>query len=73
MWGCHFLILSSNALWRKFVKLDQWYLKLVYKGVGEGRRRRDVVHLRLLRCLQSARLGGTAFPLFSAPELKRAL
>lgn len=33
MWGCHFLILSSNALWRKFVKLDQWRLKLVYKGV----------------------------------------
>lgn len=63
MWGCHFLILSSNALWRKFVKLDQWRLKLVYKGVSEGRRRRNVVHLRRLRCLQSARLGGTAPPL----------
>lgn len=62
MWGCHFLILSSNALWRKFVKLDQWRLKLVYKGVSEGRRRRNVVHLRRLRCLQSARLGGTAPP-----------
>lgn len=61
MWGCHFLILSSNALWRKFVKLDQGRLKLVYKGVSEGRRRRNVVHLRRLRCLQSARLGGTAF------------
>lgn len=61
MWGCHFLILSSNALWRKFVKLDQGCLKLVYKGVSEGRRRRNVVHLRRLRCLQSARLGGTAF------------
>lgn len=61
MWGCHFLILSSNALWRKFVKLDQGRLKLVYKGVREGRRRRNVVHLRRLRCLQSARLGGTDF------------
>lgn len=61
MWGCHFLILSSNVLWRKFVKLDQGCLKLVYKGVREGRRRRNVVHLRRLRCLQSARLGGTAF------------
>lgn len=61
MWGCHFLILSSNVLWRKFVKLDQGRLKLVYKGVSEGRRRRNVVHLRLLRHLQSARLGGTAF------------
>lgn len=48
MWGCHFLILSSNALWRKFVKLDQGRLKLVYKSVSEGRRRRNVVHLRLL-------------------------
>lgn len=48
MWGCHFLILSSNALWRKFVKLDQGCLKLVYKSVSEGRRRRNVVHLRLL-------------------------
>lgn len=62
MWGCHFLIFSSNALWRKFVKLDQGCLKLVYKGVSEGRRRRNVVHLRRLRCLQSARLGGTASP-----------
>lgn len=70
MWGCHFLILCSNALWRKFVKLDQGCLKLVYKGVSEGRRRRNVVHLRRLRCLQSARLGGTAFfPLFSSSEL----
>lgn len=64
MWGCHFLILSSNALWRKFVKLDQWRLKLVYKGVSEGRRRRNVVHLRRLRCLQSARLGGSPPLLF---------
>lgn len=48
MCGCHFLILSSNALWRKFVKLDQGRLKLVYKGVSEGRRRRNVVHLRRL-------------------------
>jgi len=70
MWGCHFLILASNALWRKFVKLDQGCLKLVYKSVGEGRRRRrNVVHLRLLRRLQSARLGGTAFSLFSSSEL----
>lgn len=64
MWGCHFLILCSNALWRKFVKLDQWCLKLVYKSVGEGRRRRrNVVHLRLLRCLQSAPTGWySSFP-----------
>lgn len=61
MWGCHFLIFSSNALWRKFVKPDQGRLKLVYKVVSEGRRRRNVVHLRRLWCLQSARLGGTAF------------
>lgn len=65
MWGCHFLILASNALWRKFVKLHQGRLKLVYKGTGEGRRRRNVVHLRLLRCLQSAWLGGYSFFPFS--------
>lgn len=62
IWGCHFLILPSNVLWRKFVKLDQGRLKLVYKSVSERMRRRNVVHLRRLRCLQSARLGGTAPP-----------
>lgn len=65
MWGCHFLIPASNALWRKFVKLHQGRLKLVYKGTGEGRRRRNVVHLRLLRRLQSAWLGGYSFFPFS--------
>lgn len=66
MCGCHFLILSSNALWRKFVKLDQGRLKLVYKGVSEGRRRRNVVHLRRLNAFNQP---NWVVQLFSPPLL----
>lgn len=70
LWGCHFLILSSNALWRKFVKLDQGRLKLVYK---RRQWREEEEECRTPKASEMPSISPTGwysfFPLFSSSEL----
>lgn len=58
VWGCHFLILCSNALWRKFAKLDQGCLKLVYK---RRRWRKEEEECRTPKAFETASISPTGW------------